>query len=104
MGRGRFWLCRLIALIVCGLAAVPGRAQSPIPDDFPRWQWEPTIAPPGARYMGDAACAACHASEAATQPNTLMAKALRRPEDSEVLRQYPTLTFRKGRYLYAIRR
>lgn len=104
MGRGSFWLCRLIALIVCGLAAVPGRAQSPIPDDFPRWQWEPTIAPPGARYMGDAACAACHASEAATQPNTLMAKALRRPEDSEVLRQYPTLTFRKGRYLYAIRR
>ncbi|HXJ93569.1 MAG TPA: multiheme c-type cytochrome [Terriglobia bacterium] len=83
---------------------VTGRAQSPIPSDFPRWQWEPTIAAPGARYAGDPACAPCHAAEAASQPRTLMAKALRLPADSDVLQQHPRLTFSKGRYKYEIRR
>lgn len=97
---------RRLAIIVASavLAALPCRAQGPIPTDFPRWEWEPTIAAPGAHYADDAACAACHAAEAASQPHTLMAKALRRPEDSEVLQQYPRLTFRKGRYTYEIRR
>lgn len=84
--------------------AIQGRAQSPIPKNFPRWEWEPTVAPPGARYAGDAACATCHAAEAATQRGTLMAKALRRPEDSEVLRQHPRLRFQRGRFVYEVRR
>ena len=98
-------LARLLLLIACGVSIpLPLRPQSPITGDFPRWEWQPTIAPPGAGYAGDGACAACHLAEAATQGETLMAKALRRPEDSEVLRQNRQLTFRKGRYLYEVRR
>jgi hypothetical protein len=103
--RPLLWRWRSASLAASMLVfVVPLPAQSPIPSDFPRWEWEPTIAAPGARYAGDAACAACHAAEAASQPRTLMARALRRTEDSEVLRQYPRLTLRKGRYTYEIRR
>ena len=98
------WLPQLIVAIACGLAVPPVRAQSPIPDDFPRWDWQPTMAREGASYAGDAACVTCHAAEAATQRETLMAKALRRPEDSEVLRLNPRLAFKKGRFLYEVRR
>ena len=92
-------------MVLCAFALpVSGRAQDPIPRDFPRYDWEPTIAQPGARYAGSAACAACHATESASQPSTPMGKALERPEESEILRQYPRLSFRTGPYLYEIRR
>jgi Cytochrome c554 and c-prime len=80
------------------------RAQSPISSTFPRLDWEPTIAPPGAHYGGTAVCAACHVTEAARQPSTPMGQALQRPEESEVLRKYPRMTFRSGPYFYEIRR
>ena len=38
--------------------------QSWIPNDFPLLNWQPTIAPPGARYAGNLACAHCHPAEA----------------------------------------
>jgi hypothetical protein len=92
-------------LLVCGLTlSIASRAQSPIPRNFPRYDWEPTIAQPGARYVGNAACAPCHASESASQPNTPMAKALERPEESEILRNYPRLKVQVGLYTYEIRR
>ena len=46
------------AVLLSGFAAwglvlpVPCRAQSPISSNFPRFDWEPTISPPGARYAG----------------------------------------------------
>jgi len=83
---------------------VSAPAQSPIQSNFPRFDWEPTIAPPGANYAGTAACATCHVTEAAKQPSTPMGQALRRPEESEVLRKYPQMTFRSGPYIYEIRR
>lgn len=93
------------ALVGCGLViALRCLAQSPIPENFPRIDWEPTMAPQGAQYAGAAACATCHVTEAAKQPSTPMALALRRVEDSEVLRRYPRMTFRNGRYFYQIRR
>ena len=95
----------LLGLAVCGLFhPISCRAQEPIPRDFPRYDWEPTIAPPGARYIGSGACAPCHTAESASQPNTPMGKALERPEESEILREYPRLAFRNGPYLYEIRR
>jgi len=83
---------------------LPLRAQSPIPNDFPPYDWQPTIAPPDANYAGDDACAPCHLTESAHQSETLMAKALQHPEDSDVLRLNPRLTFKRGRYVYDVRR
>ena len=98
-------LCWLVCLTICGLAfSIPCPAESPISPNFPRYDWEPTIAPPGAQYVGSGACATCHVTESATQPSTPMGKALERPEDSEVLRKYPILTFQRGPYRYEIRR
>jgi len=81
----------------------PCHAQG-ISTNFPRWDWVPTIAPHGARYAGDAACATCHVAEVRTQLATPMAQALELPEDSEVLRKHPQMTFRNGPYSYEIRR
>lgn len=99
------WRHPLIAVIICGLAvAVQSWAQSPIPRALSRSGWESTIAAQGAHYMGDAACVTCHVAEASTERGSLMAKALRRPEDSEVLRLHPRLRFRRGRFVYEVRR
>jgi len=101
---GRPWLV-LVFLIACAAsAALPVQTERPMSKDFPRWDWQPTIAPPGAAYAGDNACETCHLAEAATQRETLMSKALRWPGASEVLRQNQRLTFRKGRHLYEVRR
>ena len=105
MGTNRGWASQITIRIACGLLALlPLHAQSPIPRDFPRYDWQPTIAAPDAHYAGDDACATCHPTESAHQSETLMAKALQRPEQSDVLRLNPRLTFKKGRYLYEIRR
>ena len=98
-------VARLLGLIICVLAMETSTsAQSPIPSNFPRLDWEPTIAPRGATYAGTAACAACHVAEAAQQPRTPMGKALEPPDESEVLRKYPRMTFHSGPYFYEIRR
>lgn len=98
-------LPRLVLLIaVATQVALPLRGQSSITNDFPRFDWQPTIATPDASYAGDSACATCHVTEAAAQRETLMAKALSRPEESEVLRSNPRLTFKKGRFAYEVRR
>src|SRR2546426_860316 len=54
--------------------------QSWIPNDFPLLNWQPTIAPPGARYAGNLACAHCHPAEARSYLTTPMAQALAPPE------------------------
>jgi cytochrome c554/c'-like protein len=95
---------RVIAasLFVLGVVGSPrsGRCQKPAPPPFP----SPTLSPPGARYVGRAACARCHPSEAATQPLTPMARALESVADCATLRAHPNLTFRAGAYSHQIAR
>ena len=95
----------LLGLAVCGLALpIAYHAEDRIFNNFPRYDWEPTIAPLGARYLANAACAACHVAESSLQPNTPMGKALERPEESAILREYPRLALRIGPYFYEIHR
>jgi hypothetical protein len=76
--------------------------QSWIPDNFPTLNWQPTIAPPGARYSGNQSCAHCHAVETRSYLATPMGHALEFPEESSVLGAKRTLTFRNGPFIYAI--
>lgn len=64
----------------------------------------PTEAPPGAHYVGAAACAKCHPSETETAPATPMGHALEPVSNCTILRAHPTLTFREGPYSYEILR
>ncbi|HEV2493424.1 MAG TPA: cytochrome c3 family protein [Terriglobia bacterium] len=62
----------------------------------------PTEAPPGAHYVGAAACAKCHPSETETAPATPMGHALEPAGDCTILRAHPRLAFREGPYSYEI--
>src|SRR5690242_12992484 len=76
--------------------------QSWISDDFPVLNWQPTIAPTGARYTGNQPCASCHIDQAKTYFTTPMAHALESPEVSTVLRKQPRLSFRNRSLSYDI--
>jgi len=54
------------------------------------------------KFVGDKACAACHAQMSTTQPRTPMANALALPGQSKILRSHPRMTFRTGPYSYEI--
>jgi hypothetical protein len=90
----------LIAIVL--LSPLNLAAQDAITPNFPRVNWQPTQAPRGARYVGDRVCATCHASEAATQKLTGMAKALERVSDCAILQRHPDLRIRLGRFTYRI--
>lgn len=77
-------------------------AQGAITANFPRYNWQPTQAPPGARYVGDQVCASCHPSEVAGQRLTPMARALERVPQCAILHAHPTLAVRLGHYTYHI--
>jgi hypothetical protein len=63
--------------------------------------WWPTKnTPQREEYVGPAACTECHASEAASQETTPMAKACVRAADSKFLEKYKRLSFRLGPYVY----
>jgi predicted CXXCH cytochrome family protein len=62
----------------------------------------PTEAPPGAHYVGAAACAKCHPSETETAPSTPMGHALEPAGDCAILRAHPKLAFRQAPYTYEI--
>lgn len=68
----------------------------------PGW-WPTKSVPARADYVGPAACAECHASEAETQPGTAMAHALV-TSDSEILGAHPQVRFQTGRYTYEVSR
>jgi hypothetical protein len=91
-------LSALLALVRPGLVF----GQSGIPNDFPPLNWQPTIAPAGARYAGNLACAKCHPKEATSYLATPMAQALAPPEESTVLRAKPLLTLRRDSYVYQV--
>jgi hypothetical protein len=99
---------RSLGLILSSLLTVVGIMASPqssggqeqVQSPFPL----PTQAPPGAHYVGPAACARCHPSEGETQPSTPMAHALEPAADCTILRSHPHLTFRNGPYSYLVER
>jgi hypothetical protein len=93
-----FALSAFLAIVRPGLIW----SQSSILDNFPLLNWQPTIAPPGAHYAGNVACARCHPAEARSYLATPMAQALALPEESKVLRANPLLTFRKDSYVYKV--
>jgi hypothetical protein len=47
-------------------------------------------------------CATCHRSEAASQPNTLMAQAMQVTGANPTLQAHPRLTFHRGGYTYTV--
>ena len=67
----------------------------------PGW-WPTKTTPPHEEYVGPAACAECHSSEAAVQETTPMANACVRAADSKALQAHERLSFRLGSYTYEI--
>jgi hypothetical protein len=57
---------------------------------------------PGPRYVGVAVCAECHESKATVQQQTAMGRALELPASSEILRAFPRLAFKSGKFTYQI--
>ena len=57
---------------------------------------------PGESFVGQEACASCHAEKSRTQSHTAMRHALSIPSESDVLRAHPRMTFRTGEYSYEI--
>jgi hypothetical protein len=64
----------------------------------------PTAERPGARYLGQQACAGCHGKQTASYREAGMGHAAQRIEDCAVLAARPLLTFESGRYRYRIER
>lgn len=88
-------------ILLLSFAAVL-RAQSQIDANFPREDCQPTQAVAGWHYAGSKACAACHATEFATQPATDMAQALRPVADCQILQSHPRLGVKLGQDAYLI--
>lgn len=92
----------ILAITLILIAPARLAAQDAITANFPRTNWQPTQASPGARYVGDAACVSCHPSEVASQKLTPMANALERIAECRILRKHPILTTQIGDYTYRI--
>jgi Cytochrome c554 and c-prime len=95
-----------LAMVAAALTCAPASrldAQMATADrlDSPGW-WPTKGTPPRDEYVGAAACARCHRSEAASQPTTAMARTASAAADSEVLRRHPSLAVRLGAFSYAI--
>ena len=99
--RGRVVKLLLICAtcVTCGLFLRISRAQQ---DDFFS-TWRPNSETRGIRYVGNKACADCHA-EQAKQLNTPMAQALEVAPDCRIVNARGKLTFRNGPYTYNIAR
>lgn len=57
---------------------------------------------PGQEFAGREICAGCHFQRNRSQSHTAMAHALSMPEESNVLRSHPQMTFRAGSYTFEI--
>lgn len=100
----------LFALAVATAAICFARANDTIPglslttpDRLQDPGWWPTKGTPAASaYVGEAACAKCHADLVATQHTTPMYHAGMRAAQSTILAQHPNLSFHEGAYAYSI--
>jgi hypothetical protein len=107
---GRVLVCLGIALAVVtarseaqtgDMTGVPSTTEERL--QSPGW-WPTKHLPQREEYLGPAACAVCHASEAADQKSTPMAKACAPAGSSKHLQAHPRLTFRQGPYTYVLKR
>jgi hypothetical protein len=64
--------------------------------------WLPPQAQAQPKHAAQATCATCHSDKAATQPQTPMGRAMQLPGDNRQLAAHPTLTVRKGNYIYTV--
>ncbi len=64
------------------------------------WWWPTRGVAARADYVGPTVCAECHASQAASQKTTPMARAAVAAGDSNLLRAHPRLAFQLGPYSY----
>jgi hypothetical protein len=71
--------------------------------DQPGW-WPTKLLPTRKDFVGSEICAQCHAGVAASVKDTAMAKALLRPEESDILRRRDGQTFRLEAYTYKVER
>lgn len=100
-------MSRALAVLFIALGVILTRpvrlaGQGVIDANFPRQGWQPTDAPPGARYVGRQACAQCHIREAAEQARTPMGRALELVSRCTILQRHPALSVRLARYSYHI--
>jgi hypothetical protein len=65
-------------------------------------KWRPTHELAGVRYVGNSACAQCHAPLTAKRLANSMSRALEPVESCGMLKARPRLTFRNGPYTYQI--
>lgn len=97
-------LCLAVPLVSCW-PQEPGLQGRPLPTEerlrFPGW-WPTQGTPRRDEYLGPAACAECHSSEAAVQQSTPMANACVRAADSKTLETHERLSFCLGPYTYEI--
>jgi len=95
-------LGRLTLCIAQTPGSIPGLSLTTL-DHVQGPGWWPTKGMPAANsYVGEAACATCHASIVATQHSTPMYHAGVRAEDSALMAQHPDMTFHEGPYTYTL--
>ena len=110
-GKGSFGLLGATACLVASFAA--GWPQAHPPQAWPmatgermrgaRW-WPTQRTQPRAAFLGPAACAECHPSEASVQPTTSMAKAGALAANSKAFQAHERLSFQLGPYAYDLTR
>ena len=71
--------------------------------DQPGW-WPTKLLPTRKDFVGSEACAQCHGGIASAVKDTAMAKALLRPEESNILRSHDGQTFQLESYIYKLER
>lgn len=99
ISRGVVWVVVLLSAVATLLASPLNQSAAP------QAAWDPFQgAPPGAHYVGEAACATCHPAEAKTAPFTPMGQAAESVADCKILRRHPEVNGRVGAHSYRITR
>jgi len=90
--------CLVVATV--GVWLLPSSRGQNQRDAFSKWR--PTHELAGVGYVGNSACAQCHAPLTAKRLANSMSRALEPVESCGVLKAHPRLTFRNGPYSYQI--
>lgn len=95
-----------LSLLAAALLLLPMLARDPSAESARSQNklFSPTQAPPNARYVGSKTCANCHEQQAAGHNANAMTLALELPPEYGVLRQYPSLSLKRGKYRYTVER
>src|SRR5579859_1189443 len=94
----------ILVCIFTGFAPVLLHAQLSTYDHLTEPGWWPQREPTSRKeFVGNAACAKCHATITASQETTAMAHTLMPSAAADVLHSRTDLSFRNGKYLYQIK-